>query len=344
MKILLLANPELDYLEMNIFTGFCDLIGSENVVTLPYKYSYYGKVDTSYTLPDGKIGMTAPASQMVAREENKWSYEEIISRITEFDFIILGSHRQYAIEYLDKLIKDFDGSSPLPVIYCDGEDGANIHFEVIDKYKDIVLMFKRDSIKENEYNNIFPCPFSCNIESFPKFDDTQKKYDIFSVFGMTWPLRLQLTEKLFELGYQDNSIIGIDTKAIREDFKPFNSKLFGYNEYLEKIAQSKIAISIRGNGYDTVRHWEICAYNTLMLICDHGITIPNDFEDKKHCIYFKKDLSDLKDKIDYYLKNDKEREEIAKNGREHLLKYHTSKKRAEYMLGIIKKKIGGLNG
>ena len=108
---------------------------------------------------------------------------------------------------------------------------------------------------------------------------------------------------------------------------------------MESIAKSKIAIAIRGWGRDTVRRWEIPAFNTMMLECDCGILAPYPFVDKITCVRFKEDLSDLIEKIIYYLKHDDERKAIATRGHEHLLKYHTNEKRAAYFLDIVQREL-----
>ncbi len=53
------------------------------------------------------------------------------------------------------------------------------------------------------------------------------------------------------------------------------------------------------------------------------------------------ELDDLKEKIDYYLVHEDEQVTIAKACREHTLKYHINKARAEYFLDIIKGKTNG---
>jgi spore maturation protein CgeB len=138
---------------------------------------------------------------------------------------------------------------------------------------------------------------------------------------------------MIELDYPD-SYVSLDAE-IRGDYQERNKPRLSYRDYLTKIGQSKIAITVRGHGRDTVRYWEIPGYETLMFICDPGLEIPNDFVDGETAVFFKQDFSDLKEKIDYYLANDEERIKIAKAGHQHLLKYHTNKARAEYFINIL---------
>jgi len=46
-------------------------------------------------------------------------------------------------------------------------------------------------------------------------------------------------------------------------------------------------------------------------------------------------MSNLEEEINYYLSHDKEREELAEAGYDHLMRFHTCEKRAAYMLSII---------
>ena len=107
-------------------------------------------------------------------------------------------------------------------------------------------------------------------------------------------------------------------------------------KYFEALASAKVALSFGGEGFDTLRYWEIPACGSLMISEVPPIRIPDNFQDGKHAVFCKPDLSDLPDKIDYFLKHENEREAIAKAGRAHLLKYHTHRARAEYFIGKVK--------
>lgn len=56
----------------------------------------------------------------------------------------------------------------------------------------------------------------------------------------------------------------------------------------------------------------------------------------KDCLVTYKDSQDLDEKINYYLTNEKEREEIANRGKEMVLKEHTFDKRAEAIISSLK--------
>ena len=58
------------------------------------------------------------------------------------------------------------------------------------------------------------------------------------------------------------------------------------------------------------------------------------FKDGKHLVIYR-DMNDLRNKIKYYLKHEKEREAIAKNGMEFTRENHNNNIRVKEMLGFI---------
>ena len=67
------------------------------------------------------------------------------------------------------------------------------------------------------------------------------------------------------------------------------------------------------------------------------IVIPKNYQHRRHAVFCRPDLSDLKELALYYVRHDAEREAIAAEGYSHLLKYHTCERRAEYFLDICTK-------
>jgi len=67
---------------------------------------------------------------------------------------------------------------------------------------------------------------------------------------------------------------------------------------------------------------------------EYCIEFPYDFIDGENIVKYKS-VNEFEYKIREYL-NDKEKiKEISESGYDHLLNYHTSQKRVEYILGII---------
>lgn len=74
-----------------------------------------------------------------------------------------------------------------------------------------------------------------------------------------------------------------------------------YEDYFHLIARSKMGLSIRGAGFDTVRYWEIVAAKRLLVSETPYIHIPYNFEHGKHALFYQPDLSDLLNIVRTYL-------------------------------------------
>ncbi len=73
-----------------------------------------------------------------------------------------------------------------------------------------------------------------------------------------------------------------------------------------------------------------------MLITDEKKNLGEIFKVGKEIITYS-DVDDLIEKLKYYLKNDKEREKIAKAGQRRTLKDHVYEKRMKELVGILNK-------
>jgi hypothetical protein len=114
-----------------------------------------------------------------------------------------------------------------------------------------------------------------------------------------------------------------------------NSKIPHY-KYLDTIYNSSINLALEGKGEFTFRHLEILASCSFMM-CENSINqleLPLPLKEGKHFVSFE-DKEDLLEKINFYLRNEKLRLDIALNGRTILEEYYSPKKHGE----IIMKKI-----
>lgn len=335
MKILFIVHPENDYGESFLYNGLATLLGEDNVILYPQKLSYMGYTDTSYLLHnENKRGMTNPAGHTVARKLRIYPFEEIIDLMPEFDFVVLSSPRHYAVHALRFIKKIYGNRIPKTLVYTDFEDSDTLRTDIIDEFQPSII-FKRELM--HPIDNVYSLPFSSAVPYLPeKFDDQTKTLDLFCTFGFTHQLRKQIVDFLIQSKLTDKQYLGLDIPELVRDgtYNP----LLPYKEYIKQIASSKIAICVRGHGRDTVRYWEIPAFETLFLVKDPEIIIPNPFTDGVNCVQFDT-LDDLADKIKYYLSHDEERIKIAKAGKEHLYTFHSNEKRAEQFLDIIKTKI-----
>jgi spore maturation protein CgeB len=114
-----------------------------------------------------------------------------------------------------------------------------------------------------------------------------------------------------------------------------NAPRLSYSKYMKIIAKSWMSISCRGLGFDTYRFWEIPYAGAVLVSEEPKIVIPNNFTDGKNAIFFSSS-KELCKKLDYYIGNYDVLKTIARNGREHLLKYHTPMARAKYIINELK--------
>ena len=114
------------------------------------------------------------------------------------------------------------------------------------------------------------------------------------------------------------------------------NKKIPFNKYLSAIYDSSINLALEGKGEFTFRHLEILA-NCSFMICQNSINnleLPFKLIDGKHFVSFKNE-EDLTEKINFYLKNDELRKEIALNGRKVLEENYSPKKHGEFLFSKI---------
>jgi len=326
-KILMLCHQEQDYLETMCFNGLCEALGEDSIILYPPKLSYLGYADFTYMLHnEGKRGFTGTSPYIKARRMRLYPLEEIIDEMPNIDLIVLSSPRHYPVHALRFIKQLYGGKIPRPVAFLDGEDGDNIREDLIEEFHP-QFIFKRELT--HEIQGIHPLPFSAivpHLDIYKEIENLEKTLDIFALFGTTHQIRFKIVKFLLEQHYP-NSHIGIDSGVSTHQLK-FHP-LLGYEQYLRTMASAKINIVLRGHGRDTVRMWEAASFETLMLIKDPGIIIPNPYINKVHCVYFE-DENDLKEKINYYLSHEDERLEIAKACKEHTLKFHSNVQRMQH--------------
>ena len=329
-RALILSDPQSDYGQYFLWRGLVQILGDENVVTFPFKKTYYGEVDNDYILPDGKKGFTSPYEFAEKRDKPRiWSLDDVVNKLYTFDLIILSSLRDYALlAYND--IKNKLGTIQCPLVYTDYEDYSGMNMWAIDKIKPDIL-FKREYLKGEPYPShypLYPLPFSSNIEP-DMFPRTEKEYDVFFACGITHPIRQEIIDKIYDIVKRHNiKFIGGGNQFRRS-----------WKEYNELMAKSKINIIARGWGWDTVRAWEAPAHDGMTMWYEHPQIIQHPFEDKIHTVYF--NLDNFEEKLLYYLEHNDERDQIAYLGREHLYKHHTNRARAQEFLNTVKTVIGG---
>ena len=185
--------------------------------------------------------------------------------------------------------------------------------------KRMVMDMKNNKVAKK----VFWLPFSVCTDKYKNLN-LEKEIDVMSVFlvkDYLYPRRTYLQEFVKILPY-----------------KTFTNYVI-HEEYIKKINQSKIFIT-SNNLYASLnmKYTEIMSCGTL-LFADRPEDLDDiGFKDGEHLIIYK-NWKDLKSKLKYYLRNDKEREEIAKNGMKLVREKHSNETRIKEMMEIIQKEV-----
>lgn len=326
MKILYICSLNFDYLQDLTYSGLVKVLGKENVTDYPW--------NPKFNLPIKSYPKNLGFSSV--------SFRLPLINLKKFDLVILGSVKKDA---LDQYIKILPLIKDKPVAFLDGGDypqiGGDFYryhhgnlYEKAIKAKPFDFIFKREYIPAMHAGDpsIFPFPFSFpyNIE-IPSFEENEKKY-VVSFWGQQQPEIRARALKLLQ-GKYDCDINGT---TLNQNFDTYKRR---GKFYLEELARCKVVLNFRGGGWDTMRYWETPAAGSFMISQQPQILIPDNFEDGKHLAWCKDSLDDLLEKIDYYLDNPAERNRVAANAKEHLIKYHLNTVRAQTLLSIVKQKL-----
>lgn len=146
-----------------------------------------------------------------------------------------------------------------------------------------------------------------------------------------WPYRRQLIEFLENTYPNQYHKYGHPQRLVRED------------DLNQLYANAKIVIGDSLNvGFNHANYWSDRVYETIgrggFIIHPYIDGLQNDFIDNKEIVFYNYgNFEQLKEKIDYYLSHDEEREIIRRNGFERVKRDHTYLNRMKEMLDIIEK-------
>lgn len=183
-------------------------------------------------------------------------------------------------------------------------------------------------------------PFAAHSHIFKNYNNG-KKYDL----GFTGNLFNDTFYKSGIMGkYFNNIRERISNELKKDDYKKLSLYLNGGKyikgtDYGSLINSSKIWLCTP-SATELVgpRFYEIMGACSL-LFCRESFAYENLFEPGKHCVTFKDDLSDFKEKLFYYIENNNERNDIIKNANKHFLNNHTWDHRVNQFTNQIEKYI-----
>ncbi|MDT7041802.1 glycosyltransferase family protein [Candidatus Nitronereus thalassa] len=368
MKILFITLPDPDHQTDQLYTGLCSLLGSDKVVDFPSKPTYHDPAAKIWFVPQASSPPTSQEEIMEGLRERQFSCMCFAPRPVAFK--TLDALQKSGIP-LPPLIL-FDGEEDSRIRH---ELLARYPIQLYFK-RDYVWGTRNrawdfiDATRAFHWNrSLFarthPLPLAVALPTIPPIPDMQKTFDISYTGRSSHPCRPKVVNILrrtstfkFDGGLfrdpydQTYKMKGTWIERAKDKYLPSIASPPPYEvarlspsldhpgipPYFHQIFQSKIAVSLRGGGLTPpIRYYEIVACKTLLLSDIPYSVIPNNFIHKVHAVFFKRNLTDIVELVEYYLRHDAERQEIIEQGYQHLIKYHTCEKRAEYFLDICRK-------
>ena len=359
MKVLYLTDPVPDYLADQIYDGLCGVLGWDNVVDFPRKPLYHEPAER--------------VSSLSGNPGHHFAADDVASMLRErrINLTIISSPRRGALEAYHSVARRV--ACP-PVILLDGEDDGLIRADVADavgaglyfkrEYRTTAksvnggwLSEKRPQGDSRLEGRIHPLPFSVTAAVLSSMGSETRDIDISFVGRASHRKRVRAVNLLrrtkgirFEGGvYLDSSDrrsklaaswLGIATAKLLGDPRASASAQtgkLGAEQYRSLLRRSKMALSLRGGGFDTVRYWEIVASKALLVSEPPDIVIPHNFEHGRHAMFCRHDLRDLPSIVRRLRDDDRTRLEMVEAGYRHLLEFHTSERRAAYLLDLCHK-------
>ena len=233
---------------------------------------------------------------------------------------------------LIKLSKKFN----IKKVIVDGRDKSTdrIKDEILDGFDNVIKREKNKSISDKRYlTTMLPCKLI-------DYKFSKKKENInWNKVGMSRP-NDKFKYDIFFSGnknskYRNELIEFVKIKNFNFYGRVENTKI-PHSQYLETIYNSSINLALEGKGEFTFRHLEILASCSFMM-CESSINqleLPLPLQEGKHFVSFE-NKEDLLEKINFYLKNEKVRLDIALNGRRILEQYYSPKKHGDIILKKI---------
>ena len=328
MRLLYITSRSADYIQDLTYSGLVKILGKHNVIDHPWNTKFH----INYKQYPKNLGYVPHSllSSLTARFYRN------------FDAVIVASAKMSAFSAYSEILKNIPTKTP--VVFIDGGDQADIGGGVTHEggehlYKQTVtarpfdLIFKREYLLNTDLGpNVYPYPISFNFDRLPKtHKKPAMKYDVSFWAVESDPVRTKVLEFLCDKF--DCSANGTTTN---QKFSKYARKgLF----YLQELSSCRVTLNFRGTGWDTLRYWEVPALGRFLISQKPEIYIPNNFIDGESIVYVSDDLSEIHDKIVFYLKNDAVRERIASAARNHCITYHSDICRADYLLSILKRHI-----
>ncbi len=306
LRLLYLMPPGPDYGNDVLYHGLCLVLGDDHVIDYPWKPTLHGDIPREHR--DYPCLFNHPGTPL--------SLPEITVQLRE--------HRFDAI-----LMSDVLGALPPEELHAIANAAPNIPIVIVDMWDQCGdyrsemetrlgvaarMQFKREMLMGAAYSpNTHPLPFAYPDERIPV------------------PISFEHRQGLFWAGNPQYGMRRLTLEWLEQRFGfPWNAQ-YTQAEYVIALQNAAIGLCLSGNGFDTVRYWEIPAHGAMLLAERPPIHLPNNFRDGESAVFFDS-LPDLEDKLTFYLSHPERISAIAEQGHRHLKAHHTASARARQFL------------
>jgi len=189
--------------------------------------------------------------------------------------------------------------------------------QVFTTMKDSVAVLKKEGCRNVSW---LPYAFDTTIRNEP---ECERIHDVAFVG------RLDLPNTKDE---RRDILSSLDRKYRLNDYR---KPVFG-DDLMRTYNQARIVVNIplRVAGGFNMRFFEAMASGALLITKDLGYSRTDLFQPGSHFVTYR-DRADLMDKVEYYLRNDRERTGIAQSGMKEVLSKHTYEHRAGEVLHVM---------
>jgi len=189
------------------------------------------------------------------------------------------------------------------------------HIETARKFDYVFIAQKEyiDRFKEAGITQVHWLPLGCDPDIHGKVK-TEKSHDVVFVGSLTDPRRVDLLKKVDE-----RFDLSVERKFM--------------DEMTESFCKGRIVFNNAIRNDLNMRVFEALCSGTL-LVTDPAVGLEDFFEDGKHLAIYK-DETDLLAKIQYYIDNPDQREQIAEVGKQEVLEKHTYECRIASMMETL---------
>lgn len=309
-RILLITDNRPNYGLDVLYAGLLCVLGSDHILEFPYKPTLHGGQPERFA--DYPCCFHFPGEAATLER----LCDEL--RSGKFDLVLFGDvERTLEREQALQVIRAADR---IPVFVLDMlDDFRDNRPEIMEwlELKHIAGYFKREMLACVSYGNgAFPLPFAYPEERIPNSFPEDRPYLLF------WAGQRQFGIRKLALEYLE--------RRFNVDF----STRYTQAEYTRMLQSVRIGLDFSGFGFDTVRYWEVPAHGAMLLAERRPTCIPFNFKDGESAVFFD-DIPDLEKKLLYYGTHKEETLAIARQGYDHLKKYHTATLRARHLLGWV---------